>query len=236
MKCPKKRKEREGSLICERLVEFDVSLILSLSGVEGTLEDRAEFGRAGVGVVVVTTNNARVLADLATVETHVLVREISVGADDLVVHVGNALVVADGVVGARAADVLVEALEVGAHLLDDNSLELDVTDLAGDDALHKLANDGQLLLDDGDLDAAADQLLFLLNDDLVVGTSVEVVRAIEVVEVAEAAVKAVVLSTDSGDCPGDEGEGAEIAADGCSESSGGKGESREDERSSDHSE
>jgi len=170
------------------------------------------------------------------VEAQVLVGEISVRANDLVVHVGNALVVADGVVVTRAADVLVEALEVGAHLLDDDSLELDVTDLTGDDALHELADDGQLLLDDGDLDAAADQLLFLLNDDLLVSASVEVVRAIEIVEIAEVAVKAVVLSTDSGDGPRDEGERAEIAADGCSKSSSSKGKSREDERSSNHSE
>jgi len=232
----KKSEERDGSLSWNRLVESDVGLVLSLSEVNGTLEDRANLSGAGVGIVVVTTNAARVLANVVAVEAHVLVGEISVGANDLAVHVGNALVVGDAVVGTRAADVLVEALEVGAHLLDDNSLELDVTDLAGDDALHELADDGQLLLDDGDLDAAADQLLFLLNDDLLVGTSVEVVRAIEVVEVAKAAVKAVVLSADSGDGPGDEGKGAEIAADGCGKSSGGKGKSRENERSSNHSE
>ena len=80
------------------------------------------------------TNNNGVGSDITARETEVVRAEGAVVADDVAEVVSDARVVPDLVTG-DAAEIVVEVVEAGVELLEDDGLGLDFADLLGDDAI-----------------------------------------------------------------------------------------------------
>lgn len=81
--------------------------------------------------------------------------------------------------------VTAEATEVGVELLEDDSLGLNFTDLFGDNSLRHLLEDDKSLLDDLNTLHTANNLMFLLDNNLFEAGAVEVVDTVEVIEVVQ---------------------------------------------------
>jgi len=76
------------------------------------------------------------------------------------------------------------------ELLKGNDLSLDLTDGLSDDFLGHLLKDHETLLNDHDVDTAADQNVLLLDEDLVELAVGEVLAAIEVIKAVQGLVSA----------------------------------------------
>jgi len=108
----------------------------------------------------------------------------------------NRAVVSNG--AARAArQVAREVMETGDELGEDNSLDLDFTNLLSDDLLCVFTENHQLLLDNLDGLGVADYLCGLVDDYVVVVPAV-VVRPIKVVEVGHGAIPPVIVKGHGG--------------------------------------
>jgi len=140
--------------------------------------------RAAVNPVVAADDDT-VAAHIVTTETEVVGGEGSVRVVEVSVVANNVGVVADLVATVATSQVVAESSKAGMELFKDDSLSLNLADLLGDDSLGHFLEDNQALLDDLDLLSVAHELVVLLNDDLVVVRTGEVVASMKVIEVIE---------------------------------------------------
>lgn len=150
------------------------------SSVEGSIDFR---GRALV-IPVVSSRDGILAAKVRTVEPKIVRAEGAVGVHDVAVVARDTTVIPDAV-ARLAPDVMAERAKAGVELLENDGLGLDLADLLGDNPLGHLLNDEKALLNDLNALAAADKLLVLLDDDLLLDGATEVIRAVEVIEAIE---------------------------------------------------
>jgi len=148
-------------------------------------EGRADRRLGGTVNPVVARDVDEVGADVRAVEAEVVVDDVA-GAVDEAADVARDGVVEADVTARHAADVRGEARDRGDELAPDDSLNLNLADLLGDDALGELGEDRELLLDDRDINGLADDFRLGRDDGLGVERAIEVALAVEVVEVVQA--------------------------------------------------
>jgi hypothetical protein len=145
----------------------------------------------------VATNDDGLVSEIVTSEAKVVGAEGAVTADDLTEVTSDPAVEADLVVGV-ATEIAAEAVQARVPLLEDDGLSLNLADLLGDDPLGHLLENDQALLNDFNTLSAADELVLLLYNDLVVVGTIKVFGAIEVVKVVQGSMTTPVV--EGGEC------------------------------------
>lgn len=149
-------------------------------------------GAGGVGVptcgVLAETN--LLLANVPAFKAQVIALAVTIALVDATVAVGDIAIITRS--AARlVAEVLAKVLVATEELFVDNDLGLEITNLFDEDALGVLQDDGELLLDDADVNPVTDSSL--LYDDLLVETTDKVAVSIEIVKIAGLLSPAVVV-------------------------------------------